>query len=60
METPRARKAKKLNEFYNTWIDGYKEGPLLIVDADKNKFAENEEHLGQIISNIDSTLFGLF
>ncbi|HQR02028.1 MAG TPA: deoxynucleoside kinase, partial [Ferruginibacter sp.] len=51
---------KKLNEFYNTWIDGYKEGPLLIVDADKNKFAENEEHLGQIISNIDSTLFGLF
>ena len=51
---------KKLNEFYNNWIENYKEGPLLIIDADKNKFAENEEHLGQIIGSIDSTLFGLF
>jgi deoxyadenosine/deoxycytidine kinase len=51
---------KKLNEFYNNWIDNYKEGPLLIIDADKNKFAENEEHLGQIITSIDAKLFGLF
>ena len=51
---------KKLNEFYNNFIDNYKEGPLLIIDADKNKFAENEEHLGQIITSIDSKLFGLF
>ena len=51
---------KKLNEFYNSWIDNYKEGPLLIIDADKNKFAENEEHLGQIITSIDAKLFGLF
>ena len=51
---------KKLNDYYNGFIDQYKEGPLLIIDADKNKFAENEDHLGQIISSIDSTLFGLF
>ena len=51
---------KKLNEFYNNWIDGYKEGPLLIIDADNNKFAENEEDLGKIITSIDSKLFGLF
>jgi deoxyadenosine/deoxycytidine kinase len=51
---------KKLNEFYNKWISSYKEGPLLIIDADKNKFSENEENLGQIISRIDSELFGLF
>lgn len=51
---------KKLNEFYNSWIDNYKEGPLLIIDADKNKFAENEEDLGKIISSIDAKLFGLF
>jgi deoxyadenosine/deoxycytidine kinase len=51
---------KKLNDYYNGFIDSYKEGPLLIIDADKNKFAENEEHLGQIISSIDSKLFGLF
>jgi hypothetical protein len=37
---------KRLNDFYSKWIDGYKEGPLLIVDIDKNKFPENEEHLG--------------
>ena len=51
---------KKLNEFYNKWIGTYDEGPLLIINADKNKFAENEEHLGQIITQIDSQLFGLF
>ena len=51
---------KKLNDYYNNFIETYQEGPLLIIDADNNKFAENEEHLGQIINKIDSTLFGLF
>jgi deoxyadenosine/deoxycytidine kinase len=51
---------KRLNEYYNKWIDSYKEGPLLIIDCDKNKFAENEENFGDIISKVDSTLFGLF
>jgi deoxyadenosine/deoxycytidine kinase len=51
---------KKLNEFYNKWISGYKEGPLLIIDADKNKFSENEEDLGKIIHQIDAQLYGLF
>jgi deoxyadenosine/deoxycytidine kinase len=51
---------KKLNEYYNNFIDNYKEGPLLIIDSDNNKFAENEEHLGQIIGKIDAELFGLF
>src|SRR6201990_2827567 len=51
---------KKLNDYYNNWIDNYKEGPLLIIDADKNKFADNEEDLGKVISRVDSTLFGLF
>jgi deoxyadenosine/deoxycytidine kinase len=30
------------------------------VDIDKNKFPENEEHLGEIITRIDSQLYGLF
>lgn len=51
---------KRLNEYYNKWIDSYKEGPLLIIDCDKNKFAETDEHFGDIISKVDSTLFGLF
>jgi deoxyadenosine/deoxycytidine kinase len=49
---------KRLNDFYNKWIDAYKEGPLLIVDIDKNKFPENEEHLGDIIRRIDVELYG--
>ncbi len=51
---------KKLNEFYNKWIKSYREGPLLIINADVNKFSENEEDLGKIISQIDAELFGLF
>jgi deoxyadenosine/deoxycytidine kinase len=51
---------KRLNDFYNKWIDGYKEGPLLVIDIDKNKFPENDEHLGEIIRKIDSQLYGLF
>jgi deoxyadenosine/deoxycytidine kinase len=51
---------KRLNELYNKWIDGYKEGNLLVIDVDKNKFAENEEHLGEIIRRVDAQLYGLF
>ena len=51
---------KKLNEYYNRWIEGYKEGPLLIISGDDNKFGENEEDLGKIISKVDAQLYGLF
>jgi len=51
---------KKLNELYNKWIDGYKEGQLLIIDVDKNKFGENEEHFGEVVNKVDAMLFGLF
>ncbi|HTS44956.1 MAG TPA: deoxynucleoside kinase [Puia sp.] len=51
---------KRLNDLYNKWIDGYKEGALLVIDIDKNKFPDNEEHLGEIINRIDAQLYGLF
>lgn len=51
---------KKLNEYYESWIEKYNEGPLLIVDANINKFAENSEDLGLVINQIDAQLFGLF
>lgn len=51
---------KRLNEYYNKWIDGYREGALLVIDVDKNKFAEREEDLGDIITKIDAQLYGLF
>lgn len=51
---------KKLNEYYNKWTESYKEGPLLVINVDKNNFAENEEDLGIIINKIDAQFFGLF
>lgn len=51
---------KRLNEYYNNWIEKYTEGPLLIIDIDKNKFPDNEEDLGEIIHRIDAQLHGLF
>lgn len=51
---------KKLNELYNKWIDSYKEGPLLVIDVDKNKFGESDEHFGEVVNKIDGMLFGLF
>jgi deoxyadenosine/deoxycytidine kinase len=51
---------KRLNDYYNKWIDTYKEGALLVIDIDKNKFAENEEHMGEIIRKVDAQLYGLF
>ena len=51
---------KKLNEYYNKWVEGYKEGPILIIDCDKNKFGENEEDFGEIINKVDGMLYGLF
>jgi deoxyadenosine/deoxycytidine kinase len=51
---------KKLNEYYNKWVEGYKEGPLLVIDCDKNKFGENDEDFGEIISKVDGMLYGLF
>jgi deoxyadenosine/deoxycytidine kinase len=51
---------KRLNEYYNKWIGAYTEGPLLVIDVDKNKFAEKEEDFGEIIRKVDAQLYGLF
>jgi deoxyadenosine/deoxycytidine kinase len=51
---------KKLNILYEKWIEGYNEGKLLVIDVDKNKFPENDEDLGEVISKVDGMLFGLF
>jgi deoxyadenosine/deoxycytidine kinase len=50
----------RLNERYEAWISGYDKGKLLIINVDENKFANDPEHLGQIIHKIDAELNGLF
>jgi len=51
---------KRLNGFYNKWIDGYTDGPLLIIDIDNCNFAEKEEDLAEVVKKVDAQLNGLF
>ena len=51
---------KRLNERYEAWIESYKLGKLLIIEADAYDFPDNKEHLRQIIDKIDAELHGLF
>ncbi|GAA4794570.1 deoxynucleoside kinase [Olivibacter ginsenosidimutans] len=50
----------KLNDKYQKWITGYKEGKLLILDKDKLDFANKPEDLGFVIEEIEKNLNGLF
>ncbi len=51
---------KKLNERYESWIEKYDLGNLLVVNVDNNKFSENQEDLGDVIRKIDAEIHGLF
>ena len=51
---------KRLNEKYEKWISSYRDGKLLIIDADKLDFKNNPEDLGTIINSVNSELHGLF
>ncbi len=51
---------KNLNDMYEDWVEGYKFGKLLIIDADTLKVSENPEDLGAVIEKINAQLHGLF
>lgn len=51
---------KQLNSYYENWIENYKEGPLLIINVDNLNYADNPEHLSQVIEKVNAELFGLF
>jgi len=50
----------KLNDKYQKWINGYKEGKLLIVDKDKLDFANKTDDLAFIIESVQRETNGLF
>ena len=50
----------RLYERYEAWATTYTKGKLLIIDIDNNRFHENPEDLGIIISGIEAQLNGLF
>ncbi len=51
---------RRLNDRYEEWIDSYKEGPLLIINADNIDFDENPEDMGKVINLVQAELHGLF
>ena len=51
---------KGLNDRYEQWISGYKEGRLLVIDVDKLNFEENPEDFSSVTDRIDAVLNGLF
>lgn len=50
----------RLNDLYESWIQNYEKGKLLIVDVDKVDFVDSPEDLGEIITKIDAEIHGLF
>jgi deoxyadenosine/deoxycytidine kinase len=59
-ETIRLDYLKRLNERYEAWISGYKNGKLLIIDVDNINFLKNPKDLSAVINKIDAHLNGLF
>lgn len=51
---------KSLNERYESWIEKYKAGKLLIINVDEVKFAETPQQLGYVIERINAEIHGLF
>lgn len=51
---------ERLNAHYEDWIERYDLGPKLIVDSDDLDFVNSPEDRFEIISRVESRLFGLF
>ncbi len=51
---------KRLNARYEEWIDGYKEGRLLVINADEVDFHNNPESLSNVINQVQAETHGLF
>ena len=51
---------RRLNERYESWIEGYKLGKLLVVNVDDIEVEENPKDLAMIIEKVNAELHGLF
>lgn len=49
-----------LNKRYEDWISSYESGKLLIINVDKNNFADIPEDLGIIINKVEGEINSLF
>ncbi len=51
---------RKLNERYESWVESYNYGKLMVVDVDHNNFIDRSEDLSQVIDKVNAELHGLF
>lgn len=51
---------ERLNQHYEDWVERYSLGPKLIVDTDHLDFVNADSDRFEIISHVESRLFGLF
>lgn len=51
---------KRLNERYESWVESYNDGKLMIVDVDNLNFIEKPVDVSTIIDKIDAHIHGLF
>lgn len=49
-----------LNERYESWVDAYNLGKLMIIDVDHINFIDRQEDLSQVIDKVNAELHGLF
>ena len=51
---------RRLNEKYESWIDTYSSGRLLIINADDIDFARSQDDLSKVVNMVQGELHGLF
>jgi deoxyadenosine/deoxycytidine kinase len=51
---------RRLNERYESWVESYNMGKLMVVDVDHNNFIDRTEDLSLVIDKVNATLHGLF
>ena len=51
---------KQLNDRYETWINKYRMGKVLVINVDDIDFTSNPEDLSFVIDKIDAQIHGLF
>lgn len=51
---------KKLNERYESWLDAYNLGKIMIIDVDTLNFIDKPEDLSTVIDKVNAHINGLF
>ena len=51
---------RRLNERYESWVEAYNLGKLMVIDVDHNNFIDKSEDLSLVIDKVNAELHGLF